>query len=223
MEVVKKIFFNGLNELRAFAALSVIFYHIELFKNRDHIGSLFDISFFSYFIGRLGKNGVYLFFVLSGFLITYLLLKEKEKYKTILFKKFYLRRVFRIWPLYFLIIILAFFVFPYIEVFKIPNQESASWYRMIYEFLLFCFLLPNLASSIRIFPFLPFASHTWSIGVEEQFYLIWPILIKKIKNRWVLMSLVILIYLMIKKIVMLLPFFEGLNVLKQFIQHIRDT
>jgi peptidoglycan/LPS O-acetylase OafA/YrhL len=75
----KKIFFNGLNELRAFAALSVIFHHIELFKNSDHINSLLDSIYFSYFIEKLGKNGVYLFFVLSGFLITYLLLLEKGK------------------------------------------------------------------------------------------------------------------------------------------------
>jgi peptidoglycan/LPS O-acetylase OafA/YrhL len=88
--IEKKIFFNGLNEIRAFAALSVIFHHIELFKNRDHISSLFESNFFSYFIGTVGKNGVHLFFVLSGFLITYLLLKEKEKCNTIFFKKFFL-------------------------------------------------------------------------------------------------------------------------------------
>ena len=210
-----KVYFENLNAIRFIAASFVIVAHIELFKKLFHLPNFFENEVVS-IIGRLG---VVLFFVLSGFLISYLLFVEKEVTKTISVKKFYIRRMLRIWPLYFLIIILAFFVFPYIEVFKIPNQESASWYRMIYEFLLFCFLLPNLASSIRIFPFLPFASHTWSIGVEEQFYLIWPILIKKIKNRWVLMSLVILIYLMIKKIVMLLPFFEGLNVLKQFIQH----
>jgi peptidoglycan/LPS O-acetylase OafA/YrhL len=160
-----------------------------------------------------------LFFVLSGFLISYLLFVEKKVTKTISVKKFYIRRILRIWPLYFLIIILAFFVFPFIEFFKIPNQVIASWDKNLIEFLLFCFLLPNLASSINIFPFLPFASHTWSIGVEEQFYLIWPILVKKIKNKWFFMALIIVLYLLIKKVVMLLPFFEGLNVLIQFINH----
>jgi peptidoglycan/LPS O-acetylase OafA/YrhL len=212
---VTKVYFENLNAIRFIAASFVIVAHIEFFKKLFHLPNFFGNPVVS-IIGRLG---VVLFFVLSGFLISYLLFVEKKVTKTISVKKFYIRRILRIWPLYFLIIILAFFVFPFIEFFKIPNQVIASWDKNLIEFLLFCFLLPNLASSINVFPFLPFASHTWSIGVEEQFYLIWPILIKKIKNRWVLMALVIVIYLLFKKIVMLLPFFEGLNVLKQFIQH----
>ena len=210
-----KVYFENLNAIRFIAASFVIVAHIEFFKKRFHLPNFFDNAV----ISILGRLGVVLFFVLSGFLISYLLFVEKKVTKTISVKKFYIRRILRIWPLYFLIILLAFFVFPSLEFFKIPNQVIASWDKNLIEFFLFCFLLPNLASSIRIFPFLPFASHTWSIGVEEQFYLIWPILIKKIKNRWVLMVLVIVIYLLFKKIVMLLPFFEGLNVLKQFIQH----
>lgn len=58
----KKVFFNGLNELRAFAALFVIFHHIELFKNRDHILSLFNLRYFSYFIEKAGKMG-FIFFL----------------------------------------------------------------------------------------------------------------------------------------------------------------
>lgn len=184
MEVVKKIFFNGLNELRAFAALSVIFYHIELFKSRDHIGSLFDINFFNYFIGRLGKNGVYLFFVLSGFLITYLLLKEKEKYQTILFKKFYLRRIFRIWPLYYLIVGISFLVIPFIantsEIFRntpyyfnaISNSENYTYT----SFLTYLFFLPNIALDFFGFRVVG-CTQSWSVGVEEQFYILWPLLI----------------------------------------------
>ena len=209
-----KVYFENLNAIRFIAASFVIVAHIEFFKKLFHLPNFFENAVVS-IIGRLG---VVLFFVLSGFLISYLLFVEKKVTKTISVKKFYIRRILRIWPLYFLIIILAFFVFPSLEFFKIPNQVIASWDKNLIEFLLFCFLLPNLASSIKIFPFLPFASHTWSIGVEEQFYLIWPVLIKKNKNRWFLMALVIVIYLLIKKIVMLFPFFEGLNVLKQFIQ-----
>jgi len=184
MEVVKKIFFNGLNELRAFAALSVIFYHIELFKSRDHIGSLFDISYLSYFIGRLGKNGVYLFFVLSGFLITYLLLKEKEKYQTILFKKFYLRRIFRIWPLYYLIVGISFLIIPFLantsEIFRntpyyfnaISNPENYT----TTSFLTYLFFLPNIALDFFGFRVVG-CTQSWSVGVEEQFYILWPLLL----------------------------------------------
>ena len=58
-------------------------------------------------ISILGRLGVVLFFVLSGFLISYLLFVEKKVTKTISVKKFYIRRILRIWPLYFLIILLA--------------------------------------------------------------------------------------------------------------------
>src|SRR5690554_6407842 len=120
----KKIFFNGLNELRAFAALSVIFHHIELFKLRDGISSIFSNSYFHFFIEKLGKNGVYLFFVLSGFLITYLLLQEKSNnHNKISFKKFYLRRIFRIWPLYYTVIAISFILIPFLafnfEIFRL--------------------------------------------------------------------------------------------------------
>ena len=108
-----KIFFNGLNELRAIAALAVIFHHIELYKFTSGISSLYDLNdLFRFFIQKLGRNGVLLFFVLSGFLITYLLIVEKKKTKEISIKKFYLRRVLRIWPLYFLILIIGFFLVP---------------------------------------------------------------------------------------------------------------
>ena len=190
MEVVKKIFFNGLNELRAFAAISVIFYHIELFKSRDHIASLFDFSFLTYFMARLGKNGVYLFFVLSGFLITYLLLKEKEKYQTILFKKFYLRRIFRIWPLYYFIVFLGFIVIPFLantfDIFKntpyyfnlISNAKNYS----ILSFLAYFLFMPNLA--LEYFGLLVVGcTQTWSVGVEEQFYILWPLLVFVFNRR----------------------------------------
>ena len=60
----------------------------------------------------LGQLGVSLFFVLSGFLITYLLLAEQDIYGSISVKKFYSRRILRIWPLYYLIVTLGLFVLP---------------------------------------------------------------------------------------------------------------
>jgi len=181
--IEKKIFLNGLNELRAFAALSVIFHHIELFKNRDHISSLFESNFFSYFIGTVGKNGVHLFFVLSGFLITYLLLKEKEKCNTIFFKKFFLRRIFRIWPLYYLIVLISFILIPFLAHNFAIFEKVPYYYELIsnpenYSFnaiLLYLLILPNIALSYDFI--VPGCSQAWSIGVEEQFYILWPILV----------------------------------------------
>ena len=132
-----KVYFKNLNAIRFIAASFVIVAHIEFFKKLFYLPNFFDNAVIS-IIGRLG---VVLFFVLSGFLISYLLFVEKEVTKTISVRKFYIRRMLRIWPLYFLIILLAFFIFPYIKLLKIPNEELTSWHRKIYEFLLFCFLL----------------------------------------------------------------------------------
>lgn len=210
----KKVFFNGLNELRAFAALLVIFHHIELFKNRDHITSLFDLSYFSYFIEKVGKNGVYLFFVLSGFLITFLLLKEKEKLNTILFRKFYLRRVFRIWPLYYLIVVIGFVLIPYLvssfDIFKntgyyfdlISNPENYS----LRSALLYLFFLPNLALdyfSVRVVG----CSQAWSVGVEEQFYILWPLLVFGVVRKKLMWVFLFLLLFLAFSYVFFQPFF----------------
>ena len=108
-----KIYFKGLAEIRALAAFFVIFHHIELYKHRDGLTSLYDTPL-SYFIDALGKNGVYIFFVLSGFLITYLLLVEKKINTRINIRKFYFRRILRIWPLYYLIILISFTIIPFL-------------------------------------------------------------------------------------------------------------
>ncbi|WAC01923.1 acyltransferase family protein [Lacinutrix neustonica] len=99
---------KGFNELRFIAAFGVVVHHLELYKKRGKMLSLYD-SFLKDFIDGLGLNMVYLFFVLSGFLITLLLLKEKNNTNKIDIKKFYIRRVLRIWPLYYLITIISFF------------------------------------------------------------------------------------------------------------------
>lgn len=193
----KTIYFVNLNGLRFIAVLMVLFHHIEQFK------LIFNLE--NYFtsiraIALMGKLGVVLFFVLSGFLITYLLLAEESISKKINVKHFYIRRILRIWPLYFLILLIAFFILPNIDLFKINDISKEVIYSdLTNKLLLFLFFLPNLA--IVIYGGIPYASHTWSIGTEEQFYLIWPILIKTFKrNRLKLLFFVILIYLTIKLI-----------------------
>ena len=200
--IEKKIFFNGLNEFRAFAALAVIFHHIELFKSRDHISSLFGSGYFLYFISNVGKNGVYLFFVLSGFLITYLLLKEKEKFKTIFFKKFFLRRIFRIWPLYYFIAIIGFILIPFLahtfDIFErvpyyyelISNPKNYS----LNAVLLYLLFLPNLA---KLYFRVPGCSQAWSVGVEEQFYILWPLLIYVFSRKKIVWLFVLLLLIFI--------------------------
>ena len=196
----KKLFFYGLNELRALAALLVIFHHIELFKKSDHINSLVDSFYFSYFIERIGKNGVFLFFVLSGFLITYLLLHEKEKLKRISLKKFYFRRIYRIWPLYYVTLVIGFILVPFLAKSFSIFENTPYFFSVISDadnyslksIFLYVFFLPNIA--LHHFNILLVGcSQAWSVGVEEQFYIVWPILVFYFARKKLLLLFVFLL------------------------------
>src|SRR5690242_1943567 len=107
----EKFYIKGLDALRAIAVLSVIIGHLEVLKNSVHLPNYDNVlPFFKYTSGRIG---VILFFVLSGFLITTLLFKEKEGHGSIALKKFYLRRMLRVWPLYYLILLLSYLLTDY--------------------------------------------------------------------------------------------------------------
>jgi peptidoglycan/LPS O-acetylase OafA/YrhL len=103
-----KVYFPNLNSLRFLAALLVIVHHIEQYKEMLGLSNIFH----NHSIQLMSKIGVTLFFALSGFLITYLLLVEQKELGKINIRAFYIRRILRIWPLYYLIIFLAFFIFP---------------------------------------------------------------------------------------------------------------
>jgi peptidoglycan/LPS O-acetylase OafA/YrhL len=149
--------------------------------------------------------GVDLFFVLSGFLITYLLLQEREKFNSISLRLFYARRALRIWPLYFFVIAIAS-LYPLVHV---AWDEAYAHYlqTLILPMVLFVgnFAIMNSAGEIGTFSrayhlnpmflvavTLPF----WSIAVEEQFYLIWPtmlLFIRSAKFAWISMATMFLI------------------------------
>jgi peptidoglycan/LPS O-acetylase OafA/YrhL len=190
-----KIYFPNLNGIRFIAAFLVIIHHIEQNKLLLGLNNNWDFSFVQLF----GPLGVVMFFVLSGFLITYLLLVEEKVTNEINIKKFYIRRIFRIWPLYYIIVLLSFFILPQIELLNVSTFTDQVYTGFTGKFLLFVFFLPNLA--LILFPFVPFASQTWSVGVEEQFYLIWPVLMKKIKNKKKLLYSIIFVYLFVKMVV----------------------
>ena len=101
--------FKGLDSLRFFAAYLVVLHHAEQIRMTY---GLFNLKQYSLF--NNGGLAVTFFFVLSGFLISYLLLKEQFGKGTISVKKFYFRRVLRIWPLYFLLILIGTLLLPYI-------------------------------------------------------------------------------------------------------------
>lgn len=156
---MNKVYFPNLNGLRFLAAFSVMIYHFFGEKVLN------------------GHFGVTLFFTLSGFLITYLLLVENGSESKILIRKFYIRRILRIWPLYFFVLALASF-------FYLPGYGLDKYLGVLPYYI---FFIPNLAFVLNIS--LGYASILWSVGSEEQFYLIWPWLIKLIRNRYYLHTL----------------------------------
>ncbi len=117
-----------------------------------------------------GGNGVPLFFVLSSYLITTLLLREHEKYGVIRLKDFYVRRALRIWPLYFAFIAAVL-------IFAPRGSQAAMQVSALPPYLLFLanwsFLLPAAAAGAGV------AGILWSVSVEEQFYALWPLALKR--------------------------------------------
>jgi len=190
-----RIYFPNLNGLRFIAALLVIIHHVEQIKSIYGLPN----KFIAPFVQIIGELGVVLFFVLSGFLITYLLLEEENRTGTIVIRNFYVRRILRIWPLYFLIVALALAILPNLPMFILPEYDRLQIYKHLPgKIMLYLFFLPNLVSPA--FGIVPYASHTWSIGTEEQFYLTWPALLKFIKkHRLLLMLLIVLGYLFIAR------------------------
>ena len=131
----------------------------------------------THFFYTVGGGGVTLFFCISGFLITYLLLTERESMGYINLKDFYIRRILRIWPLYYLILFLTLFIIPhlvYTKGFWLENKTSTPL------FLFYFFFCPYIADPYYQKNFL--AAILWSVGVEETFYLIWPVLVSRVKS-----------------------------------------
>lgn len=195
-----KVYFPNLNGLRFFAAFIVLLGHQEQMK--------------SYYLGMdpyllvknpdSGQLGVILFFALSGFLITYLLLMEEAKTKTVSVKDFYIRRILRIWPLYYFLILLVFFVLRFIPFFDLPHVDVDTAYSPR-NLILYLLILPNVVIH-ALESVIPYIGHTWSIGVEEQFYILWPLLMKFVKKKERLLFGVIIIYLLVK--FALLPYLQ---------------
>lgn len=188
-----KLYLPGLNGLRAIAAFSVIFSHIglDLDKFGLHKFAGYDLANF----------GVTIFFTLSGFLITYLLICEKQISQTIDIKKFYIRRILRIWPLYFTYLL---FVVIYLK-FK-TNSD-------IYYYI---FIIPNIPFTLNsisgiAFSF-PLLAHYWSLGVEEQFYAFWPWIIKRTKKIKLFIVIFVIGFFFLKMILTLTHSFRFLQV-----------
>ncbi len=173
----ERIYFPELDGLRFFAFLMVFLFH-----------GGFPESMVRTVLGRTaaralrenGGYGVQLFFILSGYLITTLLLREETRYGRVALRAFWVRRILRIWPLYYLIVFIGFFVLPGLD-----GQLGSSFHHQ----LLRIHLLPFLAfggnwSMAMIQPAPDWLSILWSVCVEEQFYLVVPLFVAMVSRRF---------------------------------------
>lgn len=153
-----------LDGIRGIAILVVIFHNESVKYPFLYLDRLF----------ANGWMGVDLFFVLSGFLITGILLDTKQSNGY--FKNFYARRCLRIWPLYYSSIFLMFVIIPFLRPADghMIFQRSGPWWS--FPFYLQNFFVANPAGAAGLL------GVTWSLAVEEQFYLVWPFIVRLCSN-----------------------------------------
>lgn len=157
---------KGLDTLRALAVIWVIAAHWNMF----FYGTTLAGYFVRICIVPDGATAVYLFFVLSGFLITRILLnaqnKNSFKNNPSIIKNFFVRRTLRIFPIYYLCILWAYSQF--------PDVKQHINYFLCYACNILCYRTGTWNS----------ASHTWTLAVEEQFYIFWPWLILYTRRKY---------------------------------------
>lgn len=144
--------FNGLDHLRALAILMVLIYHYRMFPHPEWIDTY----------GRFGWMGVDLFFVLSGFLISRQLFQQIKWFEKIELRAFYIKRFFRIIPPYFMVLVL-YFRFPFFR-----EREALP---PLWKFVTFT---QNIGLDVINYGTF---SHAWSLCIEEQFYLLFPLIL----------------------------------------------
>jgi peptidoglycan/LPS O-acetylase OafA/YrhL len=171
-------YFKNLDGLRFLAALAVVVGHTQTVVSKYQ-----GYSPYQPYANKLASFGVDFFFVLSGFLISYLLMQEIEKKGTISIRNFYKRRFLRIWPLYFLVgligIIFGGWIMNYFDFLTLNKGEFIAYTYNISDFFKNIFFLGTFSINFQSFLGLqnPVSSmnfgHFWSLAIEEQFYLIW--------------------------------------------------
>ena len=148
-----------LDGLRGLAVLGVFFYHC---RTRLVGTPMYGTSLW-------GWSGVTLFFVLSGFLITSILLESQNEPNY--FRNFYARRALRIWPVYVLVLVVCY---GKADWFVDPHANAPWWVYVFFVQNLFHFLLPSAIGP------------TWSLAIEEQYYFLWAPIVRFLKRPWLL-------------------------------------
>jgi peptidoglycan/LPS O-acetylase OafA/YrhL len=168
-----------LDALRAFAVLSVLFVHLVSHPPRWLA------------IVPWAACGVQLFFVLSGFLITGILLDSRNQVEAgvsgfWMLRQFYIRRFLRIIPLYYMVVLVGWFI-------RLPGFTDTLGWNLLYSTNFYI---------VRNAGWIESASHLWTLSVEEQFYLVWPWIVLFLPSRWLLTTFIgVAIFAIIYRIV----------------------
>ena len=181
----KRPHYPALDGLRGLAILLVVFYH--------------NFDFINYSV--FGWIGVDLFFVLSGYLITTILVSTVNSPNYL--RNFFLKRVLRIFPLYYLCLFIFLIIFPLVGLY----QQEMKFY--IDHQWWFWFYLQNWLLSFRFPTVGNFLNHFWSLGVEEQFYLVWPFIIlwlRKPKKLLIFILFILLLLLIARSVIWMYHF-----------------
>jgi len=160
MHEANHIRYPSINGLRALSIIMVLYHHLEI-----HQILVADFSKINWIIPVVhffqdGQLGVNIFFCISGFLITSLLLQEEERTHTISLKNFFIRRTLRIFPAYFFLL----GVYALLQIFGYIHIAPDSWLTSITYTKYFNWNADWLTA------------HAWSLSVEEHFYLLWPLI-----------------------------------------------
>lgn len=176
----KRFYRPELDGLRFYAFLGVFVSHTLPKSEEYYRGLHLRLPWLWGAVVRAGTSGVDLFFALSAFLITSLLLKERLETGGVSLRLFYIRRILRIWPLYFLVLALGILL-----AHTVPNShlqlhydQSLPWH-LVAGYLLFVsnWMYASLGVVRSI------CAPLWTVSIEEQFYIVWPLLVKMLRHR----------------------------------------
>lgn len=188
-------FYGSLDGLRFLSVAAVVWHHTA--------SRSFDAAIFHY-----GMHGVTLFFAISGFLITTLLLREKERFGTVSLRKFYIRRSLRIFPLYYTVVLLYVVA---VKVFEGDSQVGLQFFVNLKYYLTYTSNWFVDLDGRVIFYF------AWSLATEEQYYLVWPSVERHLKGWkpvWAAVGMIALAQLAVTgALASILPFEFGLRVI----------
>jgi peptidoglycan/LPS O-acetylase OafA/YrhL len=162
-------FFGSLDGLRALSIVGVIWFHS--WWSTPYYPTLATLP-----VLRQGEWGVHIFFVISGFLITTLLLRERRRSGTISIRDFYIRRSLRIWPLYYATVAIYTVI---MLTFQRGSARSHTFFHYLPGFLTYTYtwmITPN-------WPTGPF-NLAWTLATEEQFYAFWPLVLRFFRGIW---------------------------------------